>query len=96
MCGLIFRWAAILCPAFYFGTVLVAAGFYPGFNLFKQVSSELGASNGPHPWIFNAGFILFGVATVMATISFRRMLGRLQAPAVTGWLVCGILAMFGV
>jgi len=96
MCGLILRWIAILCPVFYFGAILLAAYFYPQFNFFKQVSSELGARSGPHPYIFNIGLMSFGVAIVIASISFRRMLWRLQAQAVAAWLVCGVLALFGM
>lgn len=54
--------AAILTPVCYFGTLLIAGLFFPGYSHVAQLPSELGAVGAPHPLVFNVGLIITGLA----------------------------------
>jgi hypothetical membrane protein len=56
--------SATCMPVFYFGMQIVAAPFYPGYSFTHEVASMLGTSGSRHPWIFNGGAILTGVAAI--------------------------------
>jgi hypothetical protein len=45
----------VAIPALYFGTLVVAAMLYPGYNHMAQFASELGSSSARYPIVFNAG-----------------------------------------
>jgi hypothetical membrane protein len=85
----------MVIPILYFGSVLAAAFFYPGFSFVRQYASELGADGAPHPRILNGGLMLLGVASVIAAAGLwcgLRRLGARPLPARwTGWIV----ALFG-
>ena len=55
-------YAAIAMPVIYFGTQLVAAPFYPDYSFSRDTASMLGTTDSHHPWIFNLGAMLTGVA----------------------------------
>lgn len=55
-------------PVIYFGTQVAAAPFYPGYSFSGQFASDLGSSVSKHPWIFNSGIILTGLALTLASI----------------------------
>lgn len=54
--------AAFSMPLLYFGTQLIAAPFYPGYQFATDTASMLGTSVSHHPEIFNTGAILTGIA----------------------------------
>lgn len=64
--------AAILVPLFYFGSLLLAGLFYPGYDHATQLPSELGAAGSPHPLIFNTGLVLTGLALLVTTAGIAR------------------------
>jgi len=83
-------------PFLYFGTLLLSAQFFPGYNHLTQYASELGSAQAAHPGIFNGGIFLAGVAGVAAGLGFAR-----AVPALGGHRILGILAglcvvLFGV
>lgn len=88
--------AGIAIPFIYFGSVLLAAVFYPGFSFTRQFASELGADGSPHPNILNVGLMLVGVASLIASFGFWRALRHLGAKPVPARLTCYLIAMFGV
>jgi hypothetical membrane protein len=61
-------YAAMAIPAVYFGTQLVAAPFYPGYSFSQDTASMLGTTNSLHPWIFNGGAMLTGLAGLVGAI----------------------------
>jgi hypothetical membrane protein len=94
--GLLFLKAGVAIPFLYFGSVALAALFYPGFSLVRQFASELGTPEAPHPEILNVGIIGVGVVTLLATAGYWRVLPRLGARAVPARLTCYVIGMFGV
>jgi hypothetical membrane protein len=56
--------SAACMPIFYFGMQIAAAPFYPGYSFTHQVASMLGTSDSRHPWIFNGGALLTGIAAI--------------------------------
>lgn len=89
-------WAALAVPFLYYGTMLVSAAFYPGYNHVTQYASELGSSEARYPAIFNIGTILTGVVMIAGAAGIYRAAvaaGARRALAGVG-AVC--LALFGV
>src|SRR5687768_11956982 len=84
----------VAIPILYFGSVALAAVFYPGFSVVRQFASELGTPEAPHPEILNVGIILVGVATLMATMGYWRVLPRLGARPIPTRLACYVIGMF--
>lgn len=80
--------AAVLLPLLMVADVWTAQKLYPGFDSGSQFISELGAVHAPHPWVFNIGMLLAGVAGVLAGYGFDRALvaagGRRQVSAFAG------------
>lgn len=64
--------AAIAMPLLYFGTQLIAAPFYPGYSFANDTASMLGTTASRHPWIFNLGAVLTGVAGIAAGVGLLR------------------------
>lgn len=67
-------YAAILVPVFYFGAQLAAAPFYPGYSFAQDTASMLGTTSSRHPWIFNLGAILTGLAGLVGAFGLFRAL----------------------
>jgi hypothetical membrane protein len=88
--------AGIAVPFLYFGSVVAAALFYPGFSFVRQFASELGADGAPCPQILNVGIITFGVASLITTYGYWCALRHLGAKPILARLTCYVLAMFGV
>ena len=89
------RWAGIASPLLYFGSITVGCRLYPGFDLVRHVSSELGARNAPHPLVFNAGPMSFGAATALTALQLRNVLNDLHIPSVRAGIASGVIALFG-
>jgi glucan biosynthesis protein C len=89
-------WAGVAVPFLYYGTILVSAAFYPGYNHVTQYASELGSSEARLPAIFNIGTIITGLVMIVAAAGIYRAsvaAGARRAFAGVG-AVC--LALFGV
>lgn len=86
----------VLVPFLYFGTVLIAAMFYPGYSHGRQYASELGSNTATYPQLFNTGIILTGVTILFSLIGFRAALRALHAKPVLTWMFLISLAGFGV
>jgi len=91
----ILRWVGIASPLLYFGSITVGCHLYPGFDLVRQVSSELGARNAPHPLGFNVGLMLFGAATALTALQLRNVLNDMKIPSVRAGIASGVIALFG-
>ena len=89
-------WSAVAVPFLYFGTVFVAALFFPGYSHVTQYASELGSAKAPHPQIFNVGAGLTALASLAAGLGFARGVEGLGGSRVLGWLAGVSLALFGV
>jgi hypothetical membrane protein len=62
--------AGIAVPILYFGTLIVAPLFYPGYSHVTQYASELGSASARYPAIFNTGTILGGLSWITASFGF--------------------------
>jgi len=67
-------YAAIAMPVLYFGAQLLAAPFYPGYSFAQDTASMLGTTTSHHPWIFNLGAMLTGVAGLVGALGLLRAL----------------------
>jgi len=74
--------SAACMPILYFGTQIVAAPFYPGYSFTQQVASMLGTTNSRHPWIFNGGAMLVGIAAIGGSFGISEAF----RPGTRGWL----------
>ena len=89
--------AGAAVPLLYFGTQLIAAPLYPGYDLVRQVASELGSPGSRAPWVFNTGAILTGLATLAAAYGYARALPAVaRAPRLIVVLVVIALAAAGL
>jgi hypothetical membrane protein len=85
-------------PVFYFGTQLAAAPFYPGYSFAQDTASMLGTTSSHHPWIFNLGAMLTGLAGLVGAFgmfkALRAMTGTTLA-ALTAFCVVanGVLSL---
>lgn len=86
-------WGAVAVPFFYYGTMLVASALYPGYSHMTQYASELGSASARHPWVFNAGAILGGLAGILGGIGMFRALRQVGRGAFVATMVA--LAMIG-
>jgi hypothetical membrane protein len=83
----------IAVPVLYFGTQLVAARFYPGYNFLTQAASELGSDAALYPWIFNIGAVATGIAGLMAAVGVFRALRSLDThPFLAGLITLTLVA----
>ena len=89
-------WAAVAAPLLYYATLFGSALLYPGYSHVTQYASELGASDAPHPMVFNIGVMLTGVATVVGAVGLRRAALDLGARAILTTLGAIALAAFGL
>ena len=75
----------IAAPLLYYGIQIVAAPFFPDFSFLGTTASELGSDRSVRPWLFNAGVMLTGIATLVGSIGLLRSLRRLGAhPIIAG------------
>jgi hypothetical membrane protein len=84
-----------LVPFFYFGTVIVSSMFYPGYSHMRQYASELGSASARYPYIFNAGIVLTGLATLVSLAGFRAALRALGSRKSLSWMFLIALGAFG-
>ena len=76
--------AAIAVPILYFGSQLLAAPFYPGYSFAQNSASMLGSSFSAHPWIFNVGAMLTGVAAILGAFGLYRAF-QATANTIVAW-----------
>jgi hypothetical membrane protein len=91
-----FLFAGILVPIFYFGNLLVASLFYPGYSHITQYASELGGPAAPYPLIFNLGVIATGMICIEAGVGFYLALNRLTGSVLLSLMLALCLAAFGL
>ena len=85
----------ILVPVLYFGTLLVSSLLYPGYSHVRQYASELGSATAQYPYVFNAGIMLAGLATLVSLHGFLHVLRRVRSSKTLTWLFVGALGAFG-
>jgi hypothetical membrane protein len=85
-------YAAIAMPLLYFGTQLAAAPFYPGYSFAQDTASMLGTVDSRHPWIFNLGAALTGVAGVLGAFGLFRALRTVTWTALALFVGLAVLA----
>jgi len=97
----LFLTAGIALPFLYFGTVIVASLFYPGYSHVTQYASELGSATARWPLIFNVGIFLSGLAAIAAGAGLFQGLAaaglKPLVPALVGLSVAllGVSLLFG-
>jgi hypothetical membrane protein len=82
-------------PFVFFGTIIIASLFYPGYSQSRQYVSELGAGFAPHPWIFNTGLTLRGATEVIAAFGFLCTFRKLKLPPILGALAAATMCVSG-
>ena len=85
-------YAAIAMPVIYFGTQLVAAPFYPDYSFSQDTASMLGTTESHHPWIFNLGAMLTGVAGLVGAFGLFRALRTVTGTALAGLVALTVVA----
>jgi hypothetical membrane protein len=85
-------YAAIAMPVIYFGTQLVAAPFYPDYSFSQDTVSMLGTTDSHHPWIFNLGAMLTGVAGLVGAFGLFRALRTVTGTALAGLVALTVVA----
>ena len=65
--------AAAVMPIIFFGTQIAAAPFYPGYSFAQHSVSMLGTHFSRHPWIFNAGGTLTGLAALAGAVGLYQI-----------------------
>jgi hypothetical protein len=83
-------------PFLYFGTQLAAALFFPGYSFLSMPASLLGSDQATYPMIFNAGAILTGIATLLASVGFLLAFQQLKANPILAWLTTIAIALNGL
>lgn len=87
--------SAVATPVLAFGSQIAAAPFYPGYSFSLQSGSMLGTHFSLHPWIFNLGEMLTGLAYLAAGLGlYRAFRGRTHL--LVSWLVGMVVASAGV
>lgn len=88
--------AGVAVPFLYFGNLILSALLYPGYSHVRQYASELGSASARHPWVFNTGVVLVGLAGVLGGVGLGLALRRLAAPRWTSALVALLTVAWGV
>lgn len=88
-------WAAVAVPFLYYGTMLVAASFYPGYSHVRQYASELGSSQARFPAIFNVGAILTGIAMILGGFGIHRATAAVGGRRALAIVAGAAIALFG-
>ncbi len=88
--------AGIAVPILYFGMQVIAAPFYPGYSFLANSASQLGSDRSTQPWILNAGAMLTGIATLIASFGFFHGLRRIGTHPIVVWLTWLALVSYGL
>ena len=88
--------AGIMMPVFYYGTQIAAFPFYPGYDPLRQAASELGSDRSLQPWLFNAGAMLTGLASLVAAYGVPAAFLRLGGKSWTAGLAALALVSCGL
>lgn len=87
--------AGLLVPTMYFGAQLLAAPFYPGFDVLRTTMSDLGSERSTLPEIANTAALLGGLATFGTSAMFAaRLRGRVPVGPLV--LITVALALTGL
>jgi len=87
--------AATAVPLILLFTQIIAAPFYPGYSFSEQSVSMLGTHFSRHPWVFNLGEILTGVAALIGSVGFFFAFRR-RAHVLIAGLIAFAVACLGI
>ena len=87
--------SGVIAPAIYVALALGGSLLWPGYDLSRQLVSELGLAEAPHDAVFNIGLMAAGGLTVLFSLGLFLELRRRGADAVTAALTGLSLALFG-
>jgi hypothetical membrane protein len=73
----------VAVPTLYFGAQILAAPWYPGFDVLRDGASDLGSPLSRYPIIFNASALVCGACGLVAAPALGL---ALQARSLGGWL----------
>ena len=91
----LFLLAAAVMPVIFFGTQVAAAPFYPGYSFSQQSISMLGTHFSRHPWIFNTGETLTGLAALGGALGLYRVF-RMKTHFLISLLIGFAVACIGI
>ncbi|WP_019586679.1 DUF998 domain-containing protein [Deinococcus apachensis] len=86
--------AGLLVPVLYFGSQVLAAPSFPGFDFLRTTASDLGSDHSNVPGIANTGALLGALVTIVTAAWFALQLSR-RVPVVLVALVTLALALTG-
>ena len=86
----------LVVPILYFGTQFLAAPFFPGYSFWSMAASVLGSDLAIYPAIFNAGAMLTGIATIIASAGFFLALRHLGTNTFLGGLTALAVLLNGL
>jgi hypothetical membrane protein len=82
-------------PAIFFLTQIAAAPFYPGYSFAQQSVSMLGTHFSRHPWIFNIGETLTGLAALAGAVGLYQVF-RTKTQLLLSWLIGFSVGCIGI
>jgi hypothetical protein len=91
-------WAALAGQVVFIASWIVAGALEPGYSHVDQGVSELGAHGAAHPWIVNAGLVLFGLTFVALGVALlaalpARLAAALFAAAGVAVILSGVIRL---
>ena len=84
-------WLALAGQVAFIASWVVAGALEPHYSAVKEYVSELGARHAAHPWIANAGLLVFGASFVALGVALLRAVPRRRAALVA----CALFAAAG-
>lgn len=83
-------------PFLYYGTQIVSAPYVSDYSFVRQAASLLGSNLSSRPWIFNAGVIATGLATLFAAPGFLMAFQRIGANRILTPITCLALSAHAI
>lgn len=88
--------AAVLVPVVYFGAQVLAAPYFPNYNLLTTSASDLGSDLSSRPGILNTGALLTGVLALLGSVGLAGSLPRVGAGKLAACALALCVASAGV
>jgi hypothetical protein len=85
----------VFAPAIYLSLIAAGGLLFPGYDHARQMVSELGGPEAPHPAVFNLGLMLTGGLTVLASGVLFNALRERGGALLASLLAALAIAVFG-
>lgn len=81
-------WAGIAAPLIFWMALITAGLIRPGYSAIREYGSELGV--GPHAWLMNGAFILWGLLEMAFALGLYRSLADTRGAVQLGAALIGV------